>query len=182
MVKRFNGHPDGTSTEEPVRRLNEHFNPKAGDFVIRSEVERVLQCEPRSKRYETVVNAWKRQLYREHHLELSRQGRAMGTGFVVLTAQERSDVVAKTMQSTGRRLRKRLRMSNTIDTATMTADERDLLNLRRRALASAAAVVTQEARPLFQPPPAATADGVRTSGSPPSAPVPVMLPPAVGAR
>lgn len=84
MSKPFFG---GIPTDVDVRALREAFpNIQVGDEISYDDVAAIIGAKPRTNRFRTVVDAWRRDLFRKDNVELIT---IVGVGLRCASAEER---------------------------------------------------------------------------------------------
>lgn len=100
----------GVPTGADVRKLKEKFGrPEAGAEIPHEEIEACIGVERKASRYHSVTSAWRRQLLRDHNLDLAA---VPGFGFRSLNAEERISAGVKGVRSGTRKTLRSIRRAD----------------------------------------------------------------------
>lgn len=139
----------GVPTRMDVDTLTAAFDPKAGQAVALHDIADAIHADPKSNRLRTVVNAWRKRMFRERNLQAMVEGGQLH----FLTADGASDQNVKSFHRIGRatgRLRVRQQM---VDTAQLSPEKRDRHYLLTRATEAIAAAARDGAKTMALPSP-----------------------------
>lgn len=95
--------------------------PKEGETINLRDVAKSVQMDHASNRFRTVMNAWRKQLYREHNLLTVGDGQG---GIRVTDPQERIKWAASRIASGRRCIGRAVAVASTTDTLRLSTDER----------------------------------------------------------
>lgn len=154
----------GMPTAPDVRKLRKTITPVAGELIAYETLAAVLGYDRRSSRYRTVINAWRRTLFREEGVQMEAEH---GQGLRVLTP---TGAVAKAitgLHRCGRALKRVAVQVGAVDTAAMETHEKARTDLVRRTVFLVTASVEDARRAVAMPD---TAHKPAISVTPPAGP------------
>jgi len=130
----------GMPTKIDVDRISERFGvPKEGDTIKRSDIASALRMDADSHRFRTVLDAWRKMLFREHNLLTVGDGNG---NIRVADPAERIDWATRRVASGRRCIGRAIAVAHQTDAARLSADQRKTqasivdLNLKRLQLAA----------------------------------------------
>ena len=116
----------GIPTKIDVDRLAAYYGvPKEGDTIILKDAAKAIGMDAKSNRFRTVMNAWRRQLFRE--LNLLTVGNGQG-GIRVADPAERIKWSASRVNSGRRAVGRAIAVASTTDKARLTDDQAKTLD------------------------------------------------------
>lgn len=112
----------GIPTKIDVDRIAAYCGvPQEGTTIILADVAGAIKMDADSNRFRTVMNAWRKQLFREHNLLTVGDGQG---GIRVADPQERIKWAASRIASGRRCIGRAVAVASTTDKARLTSDDR----------------------------------------------------------
>jgi hypothetical protein len=143
---------EGVPTAPDVKRLDEALGvPIEGSVILYDRLSEIIQAPKKSNRFRTVLNAWRRKLFREHNIELDPTGDAQG--LIVLPPGGRIGKAVRNHASGRRKQKRAWYLSSMTDRERLSPTERNAQDfLHRRHAAERLAEITAS-KPLNIPTP-----------------------------
>lgn len=135
----------GVPTKPDVDKLRETYGvPDENTGIPYAAIENLIGCKKGSFRFQTVVNAWRKSLVREHHVVLSPD---RGIGLIRLTENGKAELAVSTESKGFRAIRKASVIANITVRSKLSEENRtaiDHLNHRNAALRLAMATAAKQ--------------------------------------
>ena len=116
----------GVTTKPEVRRLMEAFpleSLEPGFQIPYGEITKIIGAEPRSNRFRTVTNSWRKLLRSEHSIIVDPSSHFSGV-FEVLNDSKKVAKVGKKIKSSVKMVREAVFVAGTVDVHKLTHDEK----------------------------------------------------------
>lgn len=111
-----------------VKLLHDHFGrPSKGDNFPHEDITAVIGEQPKTSRYRSITNTWRRQVFRMYGVVIDA---VIGEGFKALDDSESLTFSDKKLKESGRKLRKAADAALTVDDKNISDDEKLVLNHR----------------------------------------------------
>lgn len=131
---------NGIPTKIDVDRIAAHVGtPKEGDTIILADLADAINMDAKSNRFQTVVSAWRKQLFREHNILTVGDGQG---GIFVADPTQRVKWAASRVTRGRRSVGRAIAVASTTDAKRLSAGERKMqdsiiaLNATRLRLAA----------------------------------------------
>lgn len=107
--------------------------PKAGVTISHIEIENEIKAKRSSHRYNAVVTAWRRKLYKDHNIVL---GAVRGLGYKSLIPDERADFIGQKYKTGIRQVKRAASVAIRTETEGMSAESKRAVNHVRNTAAA----------------------------------------------
>lgn len=136
----------GLPTEYDVNALREHYSEtqmKPGTIMPYKEVERIIDCEKGSCRFQTVTNRWRRLVEKESGFII---GTERGVGFKVLKENQKVDLGFSKLRSAVRSSRRAYVVAGSVNVAKLSTDDRNRLTFVQKKASAVICAAQQKGK------------------------------------
>ncbi len=142
---------NGVSTQPEVERLTLHFaDRKEGDLIPYDTIAQMIGAKVGTHRFRTVVQAWRRQLWREQQVVLIAQ---INDGYLIANPSQRSHHSHSKYKNGLRRIKRAGEVASATDVFRLTPEERKLCEHVIRGAAAIRLAEATAAKVLKKPDP-----------------------------